>query len=444
MPFNFKLKYIEILKKSLVLIQVSSLFLLISSNDISGAEKVDGDLKIDSINKIINYTFKVNPKLNTSENITKAAEYEVRQAKGGYYPKLYFYSNTGARSWSDTWSRSNGTDSDFDRENSVSINMSQNLFSGFATKNHVEKSKLIYEGADSRWTAMELSLANDTILSYLDIYEKRKLMDLSLINIKEYEEDMNENFDIKAGADFDLAKWRREEAERVLNTDVYNYKISSRKFYYITGIDLEKKMKDEIIIMPDELKKIGDSIILLSTELQDKAMSHNPDINAMKSDIKAAKKRKEIIKGKFYPQVNIELSSIYKDIEGNSYTVEHEGRLRLQWNFYNGGSDQAAKNAAMERKKAKVSKKKERELDIKQEISEKYMEWEKVGNQIEKLEKEISANNKILQNFQEKYKSNETSLKDFYDTRRDLFLTKRYLVSTDFLINALERRLFLV
>ncbi|MCI5137371.1 MAG: hypothetical protein D3922_02900, partial [Candidatus Electrothrix sp. AR1] len=192
MHFNLKLTYIEILKKSLVLIQVSSIFLLISSNDISRAEKVNGDFKIDSINKIINYTFKVNPKINTSENITKAAEHEVRQAKGGYYPTLYFNSYAGEESWSDSWNRSNGTD-DFDQMNSVSITLSQNLFSGFAIKNNVKKSQLIYEGADSRWTAMELSLANDTILSYLDIYEKRKLMDLSENNIKEYEEDMNNN-----------------------------------------------------------------------------------------------------------------------------------------------------------------------------------------------------------------------------------------------------------
>ncbi|MCI5223593.1 MAG: TolC family protein [Candidatus Electrothrix sp. AR4] len=401
---------------------------LISSNDISGAEKVDGDFKIDSINKIINYTFKVNPKLNTSENITKAAEYEVRQAKGGYFPTLEFNSYAGAESLSNSWNRSNGTD-DFDQMNSVSITLIQNLFSGFATKNNVKKSQLIYEGADSRWTAMELSLAKDTILSYLDIYEKRKLMDLSETNIKEYKEDMNKNFYIKSNTDLDLAQWRSEEAERILNTDIYNYKVSSGKFYYLTGIDLEKKMKDEVILMPDELIKLGNSIIRPSAELQDKAMSNNPDIKAMKSDIKAAKKQKEIIKGRFYPKVDIELSSIYKDQEGHSYTVDQHGWLRLQWHFYNGGSDQAAKNAAMARKQAKISKKKERDLEIKQKISERYMEWEKVGSQIEKLEKEISANNKILQNFQEKYKNKETSLKDFYDTRRDLFMTKRSLVS---------------
>jgi len=429
MPFNFESISIVKTKIFLKIILISVLFLLFSTYGIKGAKKVDGNVKRDSINKIIKSTLKVSPKLKKSEYITKAAEYEVRQAKGGYYPTLYFDSYIGAESWSDTWSRADRTNTDFDRKNSASIGLIQNLFSGFETKNQVAKAKAIYEGADNRWTDTELSLARDTILSYLEVYRQRKLEELSEKNIKDYEEDMNGKIEIKDDTDLGLAKWRFEEAKRILDTDNYQFKISAINFYYLTEKNPKKKIKDEIVVLPKELKTLGNSIILLPEKFQDKAIANNADLKALKADVKSTEKQQEIIKGRFYPTVDIELNSAHADYEDQPYTVDHQALFRVKWDFYNGGSDKAAKKAAMKITMAKISEKEDREREIKEEISERYMEWEKAKSQIRKLEAEIKENEITLGNFKIKYNKNQISLKDFYDTRRNLFTNERYLIS---------------
>lgn len=377
----------------------------------------------ESLQAVVAEALEHNPEIRFEAEALNVLQAEQRRQQGGFLPSIDLDISAGQarRDYDDR-----GT---FDRSY-AELSVTQMLFDGFKVRGRVEEAEhqLREQYYSLRGEAENKAL--EVAQVYLDVKRYRYLVDLAEANVENHikvRNQVKERNDQGVGnrADLFQAEGRLALARSNLRTEISNLQSVTARFQRLVGRapgDILQPVRELDSGLPAELESI----------LAD-AFANNPSIHAAFANIDAARSALTVAKSDNYPTLELGLRhGTYQNNNGfdnrvdpDKYGDESLVELRLRYNLFRGGSDQAAQRAAHHRIGQAQSLRDKACVDLRQTAT---IAWSELGNLQQKMEllmQHRDAAASVVEAYRQQYDIGRRSLLDVLDSENESFQAER-------------------
>lgn len=366
-----------------------------------------------------------NPEVLSRWHVFKAAENERDAASGAFLPRLDLSAGAGRENRDDPLLQRDYTRS------STSLTLTQMLYDGFATRNDVNRlghARLVraLELQDSvENTAMEAARAYFDVLRYRELTTRAE--DNYVMHRSMFEPIQNR---VQAGVgrrvDLEQAAGRLALAEANLLTETSNLHDVSARFQRITGTTPPNEMEG--------ISKLSEGIPGNAEAALKAAQTSNPALRAAIENVRAALSASSVRRAAYQPRVDLRLNTMTgKDLNG--YSGNHHidtAEVVLNWNLFNGFSDQARSRQYVEQADAARSLRDKTCRDVRQTLAIAYNDVRKLNEQLKYLEQHQLSIEKARDAYRDQFDIGQRTLLDLLDTENELFQAKRAYINAEY------------
>ncbi len=377
---------------------------------------------------VVNEVLQSSPIIKERLHNYRATRADLRGAEAGYYPTLDLEAGVGRDYKGEFTNKSNKNYDIFE----TALILRQNLFKGFSTQEQVNYQQMRALAAAYSYLEKANDVTLQTIKVYIELLQDKELLENARLHVRHIEK-LNAKVTkaYKAGLTkmSEVSKVRSSLASARSNMLVARNRLANAMYNFrrITGRTVSVK----------SLRKPNFNLPL-PTDQEKAAMfalEYNPSLKVGKYNIKGAEALYRESKSAFYPTIDAEVTANYTDgIRSDiNYPDREDGikaMLKLRYNIFNGGADEAARVNKM----SKISQEMEVTNDLRRQVIEgmdlSWSTYELAKSQIPMLKKYRNQSRETLRLYWKEYKLGERSLLDLLATEQDL---KR---ANDELINA--------
>lgn len=400
--------------------------LLISDVDLANsAERIASNTT--TVQTSVIFTLETNPRLAELKQNRTAVQKDLAQTQGRYYPRVDVKIGVGTDQHSDALSRSEDRQNEWDNRNEASISLVQPLYQGGEVDATVQSQTSKVESADKRVLDNAEALALDAIIAHLESWRQRRLLELSDQNMAAHKEILNhikERQRAGAGSSADVSQ-------------AYGRLTLTRTSQIQIGADLEAALANYHRVtgrFPGKLglpREFRAYLPLNRDDALDRAENCNPKLAALAADIKTAQYEIDIRKSSFLPKVDLEVSSTYRDnVESaTEYSHNNAAMVRARWNLFNGGSDVAARESAVARKKQTLLARKDQYNQIAEQVHDTWNRYAIATDQIKTYMEAVEYNRQTLEAYKQQFVVGQRSLLDVLDAENELFQSSGHLIT---------------
>ena len=293
----------------------------------------------ETLQEAVQRTIESNPDVRAVAHNRLARDQEVKQARSGFFPTADLEAGAGK----------DYVEKPFDDDLEpwqVRLGLRQNLFTGFATMNEVDRQKArVQSGAwEVRSTTDNTALKTSEV--YLEVLKNEAILALARENLTLHER-IADQIRLRSESGVD----RRADNDQIqsrLNLARSNVVVTEQNL-----LDAQTNYLAVVSHMPAQLSRpeIDEHLLPASLEeAEEQALAAHPQLRSANADIEARRKQDEVAKSPFMPTVDFELDQLYEeDTNYSSYYDEDKERedlrlfLRLRYNLFNGWKDVARK-----------------------------------------------------------------------------------------------------
>ncbi len=378
-----------------------------------------------TLNEMVKETLYSNPQMQQKVSDYKAVKYDLDRAYAGYKPTLDI---SGAYGYEKVEKEL------FDNElmrREAGVMARENLFTGFNTKYDVKEQKARIEGArqSALQTANTLALRASEV--YLQVLRQKALLDLQQENIETHERIyamIRQKTDQGLGRRSDVEQTEGRLALAYANyiTQMNNYHDAVANFERVYG----RSYPAHLMLMPENPSlPAGD----LET-LQQMAYTYNPTLILEQADIDTRKAKYKKDQSLFYPTLDAELSADWNDnISGiKGQDDSYKAMLRLGYNLYNGGADEALRLQNLQYVESQRESKKDQERAVAEKLKLSWISAQVISRQLRCLELHAKLSKKTSESYAKEYQLGRRSLLDLlnveleYNEARQKIITSQH------------------
>ncbi|MBO1926456.1 TolC family outer membrane protein [Thiomicrorhabdus sp. 6S2-11] len=349
---------------------------------------------------------------------------DLRGAEGGWLPSVDLAAGIGK----ETVNTDAGEVWDETRRE-ASIRVTQNLFEGFGTQNEIKRQEARLQSSKHTTEAAANKVALDMVSAYMNLLKEQQLLNLAEENRLTHERILDQIIQrSQAGVgnqvEVDQAKARLALANANVTASKNNYQDVLTRFHRVLGrfpdSDLVKPNMD--ISIPGTLEEAVNTALMQHPTLR----SANADIAEARAQYKAANKL-------MYPRVDIEVSQTYDDnvnLTPGKYE-DFQAMLRLRYNLFNGGKDQAI----VDRAAADIYQSAEVRNNTRREAIENLRyAWEAtnfLGEQLIFQQQQIDSTLETLKGYRQQFSLGRRSLLDLLNTEDEYVRAKIAFITSE-------------
>lgn len=382
--------------------------------------------------KSIEQAIAYSPELQAVKYNREAIDNDIRQIRANYYPNLDVLLGYGLEQHSDKITRlpdSQPSDSDWDPRTDATLRLTQQIYDWGETGHRVGIEKKRLDSAQFQIQDVIQSITLDAIIAHLDVYRQRELVSLAEQDLKIHREILKALSEIEqSGAgdigDVSQTKARTALAETVLLASKDDLQRASANYVRVVGVEPGELAYAEVpAAMPKSLEEA-----LKMTE------AHNPELMALRADVKAATGRIDLARSIYKPKFNLELSTSYHDqLEGDpSWQHTSDAMVVMRWNFYSGGRNKARINSALSRKNERSSFLDDQKLKLLEQTSETWSAYQALQRQRTAYRSAVDSSKKTFYAYKTQFivsRRSRRSLLDVLNVEKEYFQYSRQLVS---------------
>jgi outer membrane protein, adhesin transport system len=362
-----------------------------------------------------------NPEVTARLNALRAAANEIDVASGAYRPRVDLTASIGRDSDRIT---SRSPESQSLTRTGLALSATQLLWNGQATRNEVERlghARLVryfeFMGATEE-AALEAARA------YVDVLRFQRLVELAEENYVQHKyvyDQLQTKFKagVGRGVDSEQANARLALAESNLTTEVANLHDVSARYLRIVGDAPSRGLP-----MPSGLERglpatYGDSVSL--------ALAQNPAISASIENVRAAEAQSKVQESAYQPRVEARArTGVGKNFDGvvdqkRDTSIE----LLMNWNLYNGGSDQARVRQFADQLAQAQDLRDKACRDVRQTVAIAHNDIRKLKDQLKALDRNVLAIEKARDAYRQQFDIGQRSLLDLLNAENELYTAKR-------------------
>ncbi len=403
-----------------------------------------------SLQEAVAIALESNPEIGQAIENREAIQFELRQARGLYLPRIDLEASAGARRLSSPSRRLDGRSSDTLNPFDISMVATQTVFDGFARESEVERQASRVDGASFRVLERSEFIALQIAREYFEVLLQGRIVDLSRDNVATHQSILE---DIRTGEQegtFTAADTQQAE-ERLLAS-------RARLVEAEEELSQAKIRFNRLVAMPIGNVQMPPSMDAQLPPNLEEAIGHarqnNPLIRMVGADVDAADAVKRAARADYYPEVLLEgRARAGEDIEGvEGRTEDLQARVVVRWNIYDGG----IKDANVQEQIRRASEERLRLHEAHREVEESVRaSWDRRMHQqqlLSTLQTQLRSADEVVQSYAEQFQVGRRSLLDLldaYNTRHNvrvlnetaryaiLFADYRLLAATGTLLNSL-------
>jgi adhesin transport system outer membrane protein len=378
-----------------------------------------------TLSEMVEETLYSNPQMQKHVSDYKAVKYDLDRAKADYLPTLdlsgaYGYEKVEKRLF----------DNDLMRRE-VGLIGRENLFRGFNTIYDVKEQEARIEGAreSALQTANTLALRSAEV--YLKVLQQKYLLDVEQENIDTHERIyamIREKTDQGLGRRSDVEQTEGRLALAYANyiTQMNNFQDSLANFTRVYGRDYPVSQMQ----MPENPSLPAGNL----EELQMMALQYNPTLRLETADIDTRQAKYNKDKSLFYPTIDAELSGDWNDnisgIEGQDDS--YKAMLRLGYNLYNGGADEALRLQNIQYVESQRESKKDQERAVKEKVRLSWISAQVISRQLRCLELHAKLSKKASDSYAKEYQLGRRSLLDLLNVELEYNSAKQKIITANY------------
>lgn len=386
-----------------------------------------------SLKDAVSVTLDSNPELGQAIENREGVEFELRQARGLYLPRVDLEGSTGVRRLDSPGRRLANTDDDNLYPSEVSATVTQKLFDGFGREAEIERQASRVDGASFRVLERSEFLALQVAREYFEVMLQREIVAAARQNVAFHSRLQS---DIQAGtaggtltdADQLQARERVLSARARLTEATEELAAAEIRFNRLVGKPIGSVSKPPA--MGRQLPKSLDEAIGI-------ARANNPLIKVANADIDAAYALVKAARSRYMPEANIVgTARTGSDIDGvRNRTSDLQARVVVKWNIFNGGIDRANEQEQIRH----VSEERMKLHQTYREVEEAVrISWDRRLRQsslLQVLNTQYDSSRRIVGSYREQFGVGRRSLLDVLDAQNSQFnvnvlvLTSRYAVA---------------
>ncbi len=379
-------------------------------------------LLAETLQEAIFKTLQTNPEVRSVAYNKLGRDQEVRQARAGYLPTLNFSAGAGIQEVQEPLD-----DTLYPQQYTLSLR--QNLFSGMATVNEVERQKARVHSAAYRLQGISENTALRTSEVYLNVLRREELLRLAQENLDNHlriadQIKMRGESGVASKADINQVSGRVALAQANVIVTKTNL------------IDAQSNYLSVVGSLPGELVRPGAIKELLPQSLekaQEAALREHPTLKSAGADLKAREDQYDVAKASYFPVVDIEVDQNWvEDLDTDGRDASMLAMARLRYNLFNGFKDQArrAETAHLISEAREIRNNTHRQVVESMRLS--WMAYQAAQDRIKFLEERVAATTATADSYSKQFNLGKRTLLDVLDTEAEVIDAKQALVEASY------------
>lgn len=394
-----------------------------------------------TIEEAVSQAVNSNPAVLSASASARASVFDLRRARGGYYPSLDFDAGYGPEDTNSKQLKLAGNDRGTLDRRETGLTARQLLWDGFATRSEVERRVALLNAADYSLSDTREAIAFRAAESFLDVIRSRELVKLARENVASHEK-MLGNVEAKSDrgvgnrADVEQAVARLALARSVLTAREGALRESVARYERVVG-----SAPDDLTTPTPQASGLTAADGVDQAQLDSaiangmgQALDGHPAVLQSQAEAEAADAEIRAAKSAYHPTVNLE-GRLRRDdnISGVDGTRNSTAIMVVaQWNLFRGGSDKAAEMAAVERKSAATELIDDTKRAVAENVAIAYQARAISEARIKYLEQHVNASEATLESYRSQFELSRRSLLDLLNAENELFNARSNLVSGKF------------
>ncbi len=362
-----------------------------------------------------------NPDVTARLNAVRAAANETDVAKGGFRPRVDLSGELGRTSDRLT---NRSPQSDSYGTTGLALSANQVLWDGSSTRKEVER---LGHARLTRYFEF-LSATEDTALeavrAHIDVQRFRKLVSLAEDNYVQHKyafDQLQSKFKagVGRGVDSEQANARLALAESNLTTEVANLHDVSARYLRVVGDAPAGKLSPATGLD----RGLGGS----NAEAVNQALARHASISAAVENMRAVQAQTTTQESAYQPKVEARVrSGLGHNFDGvQSQKRDTTAQLVLNWNLYNGGSDQARVHQYADLINQAADQRDKACRDVRQTAAIAFNDIKKLKDQMGALERNVQAIEKARDAYRQQFDIGQRSLLDLLNSENELYTARR-------------------
>lgn len=363
-----------------------------------------------------------NPVVKRALKTYEAVIQEVEQARAGYFPKVDATLGYGYE-----WTKRQGDDDIELNRREARLNLNQMIFDGGLTSSEVERQQARMRSAQSDLRDVAENYVLEAGRAYLELLRREQLLNAAketLYNHVRIFEQIKRRSESGMGslASIQQAEGRLALAE-VNALAAENDLLDSRANY------------ERVIGMaPDEvLEPVAEMIAPLPESLAqayEQTQTQHPVMAVAQADVEAAIAQREAADSRMYPRLDLELERRWdRNLDGfPGPNEDFTAMLRLRYNLYNGGGDQARVRRTEHQLGEAQAIQRDALRQAKQSLELSWNAYEILTRQMEFLSDHLTSTEQTRDAYQKQFDIGQRTLLDLLDTENEVFSARNQLV----------------
>ncbi len=384
-----------------------------------------GGVDAASLADTVQYTIRTNPEILQASANRRALDFELRQAKGLYYPQVDLRGAVGPE-WSDNTSITNTTLTRWESR----VTLQQRLFDGFETESEKERQAARIDSAASRVRERSEFLGLNAVEFYLDVLRTTAIVEQAAGNVQAHRRVQGAvQTRFRGGqsgiGDVHQADARVANAEATLITSRRNQREAVIRFQQTVGQEPEDLVRPAL----DEGSLPGSSFEAVEIGIQ-----NNPIIKLSQADIDVSKAEISVTKVDFWPVVNLEVSgSANRNLDGiRGSNNDAMALVVLSYNLYRGGIDEAEKFEFVERHAESLERLASLKRDVAEDVRQSWNAMTKAREALGALNEQVAADEKVVVTYRQEFQIGQRDLLDLLDSENELFTSRVRSITADY------------
>ena len=370
-----------------------------------------------------------NPQIKVSIANYQASEYELDNANAGYKPTLDLRAETGRER----------TEIDYSFEGSRELNERQialvgryNLFEGYKTKHEVSEKHLALEVSKNQLLQKVNKISSFMLQVYLELLRRKALLEIESNNHQNHLETLEKvRLRLEAGdgyeSDYRQTKARVKLAEGnklIAKRQYLNAKINYRRF--LGALPNVESLEQPIVFLKTNEALIENQVT--------SSKENNLNLKIQKSQVKISKSLYEQEKSKYYPTLDVEVSQAWNNNVHGFEGKDNSQKLALvlNYNFYNGGADQAMQLNALKRTEMQEGSLADIELSVEEELRISLMKYNLFNSQLELSAEQLTHLTGTRELYELEYQNAKRTIIDVLNIKQEYSYAKAQQVNAEF------------
>jgi len=369
----------------------------------------------ESLNSVVAGAVLSSPQVQSVMNARNAVFEEVKQARGGYRPKV----DIGAGVGYEKTKRFPGDDVELKRSE-ANVSLNQMIFDGFRTSSEVNRQSARLDSVNHRLREIAEETALEAARSYLEVLKRQSLVEQAkntlLTHIRIFDQ-IKRRSDSGIGtlASIQQAEGRLALAEVNVLSAENNLLDAHSAYQRVTGKAPGAELEDP---------EIQESWIPATFEQAlERAYDKHPTLKLAAADVNAAVSQYEAARSLMFPTLNLEVNRTWNDnidgVEGRNEDLT--AMIRMRYNIYNGG----ANKARVRQTRHQIDEAKNIQSDAaRQTLQSLDLSWNAydiLGRQLDYLEQHVTSTERTRDSYLKQFNIGQRSLLDLLDTENEVF-----------------------